>query len=142
MLGFRCRSAVSQNRGAPIQTLKYYSAYYWDPQKGPKFGKPPIFPYSLLGTSKSSRRLSSHTGPAASTCSQRFGGHLILRWILKILHDPKYPIPWEYWYYSILRSCRIFSINSRVYGLEFSSAYTEMSRYGIPSRVIRNEFII
>ena len=37
----------------------------------------------------------------------------LLRWILKILHDPKSPIPWEFWYYSILRSCRIFSINSR-----------------------------
>ena len=31
----------------------------------------------------------------------------------KNLHDPKYPIPWELWGYSILRSCRIFSINSR-----------------------------
>ena len=26
----------------------------------------------------------------------------------------KYPIPWELWYYSLLRSCRIFSINGRV----------------------------
>ena len=32
-----------------------------------------------------------------------------IRWILKILHDPMYLIPWELWYYSILRSCRIFS---------------------------------
>ena len=38
----------------------------------------------------------------------------LLRWILKILHDPKYHIPWELQYYSILRSCRIFSINSSV----------------------------
>ena len=30
-----------------------------------------------------------------------------LRWILKVLHDPKYTILWELWYYSILRSCRI-----------------------------------
>ena len=37
----------------------------------------------------------------------------IIRWILKILHDPKNLIPWERWYYSILGSCRIFSINSR-----------------------------
>ena len=36
----------------------------------------------------------------------------VLRWRLKMLHDPKYLIPWEFWYYSILRSCRIFSINS------------------------------
>ena len=63
----------------------------------------------------------------------------VLRWILKCLQDPKYLIPWELWYYSILRSCRIFSINniltapilridysiswfilgSRVWGLEF-----------------------
>ena len=33
-------------------------------------------------------------------------------WIVKILHDPEYLIPWELYYYSILRSCRIFSINS------------------------------
>ena len=33
---------VSQNRGTPIQTQKYYSPYYWDPQTGtPNFGKPP-----------------------------------------------------------------------------------------------------
>ena len=36
-----------------------------------------------------------------------------VRWILKSLHDPKYTIYWEVWCYSILRSCRIFSINSR-----------------------------
>ena len=35
-----------------------------------------------------------------------------LRGRLKILHDPKYLIHWELGYYSILRSCRIFSINS------------------------------
>ena len=36
-----------------------------------------------------------------------------LRWILKILHDPRYLAPREEWYYSsILGSCRIFSINS------------------------------
>ena len=39
----------------------------------------------------------------------------MLRWIRKILHDPKYPIQWELWYYSILRSCKIFRINSRAY---------------------------
>ena len=27
-----------------------------------------------------------------------------LRWMLKILHDPKYPKPCESWYYSILRT--------------------------------------
>ena len=32
----------------------------------------------------------------------------LLRWILKILHDPKYLLPWELSYSSILRSCRIF----------------------------------
>ena len=36
----------------------------------------------------------------------------ILRWIPKILHDPRCLIYWELWYYSTLRSCRIFSINS------------------------------
>ena len=35
-----------------------------------------------------------------------------LRWIQKILHDPKYTVYRELWCYSILRSCRIFSINS------------------------------
>ena len=35
-----------------------------------------------------------------------------IRWILKILHDLKYLIPWELWYYSILMSSRIFYINS------------------------------
>ena len=37
----------------------------------------------------------------------------ILRWILKILHDLKYLIHWELWYYGKLGSCRIVSINSR-----------------------------
>ena len=32
---------VSQNKGTPIQTPKYYNPYYRDPQKGtPNFGKP------------------------------------------------------------------------------------------------------
>ena len=35
--------------------------------------------------------------------------------ILKILHDPKYLIPWEFRYHSILGLCRIFSIKSRNY---------------------------
>ena len=35
-----------------------------------------------------------------------------LRWILKNLHDPTHLVPWELWCYSILRTCRIFSINS------------------------------
>ena len=30
----------------------------------------------------------------------------------KILPDPKYLIPWELWYYSMLRSCQIFRINN------------------------------
>ena len=34
-----------------------------------------------------------------------------LRWILRILHDPRYLIPWEFWCYSILESCRILRIN-------------------------------
>ena len=42
----------------------------------------------------------------------RSARHHSMRWILKILHDPKYLIHWELWYYSILRSCRILSINS------------------------------
>ena len=38
---------ISLNRGTPIWTPKYYSPYYWDPQKGtPNFGKPP---YPLAG---------------------------------------------------------------------------------------------
>ena len=36
----------------------------------------------------------------------------IVRWILKILDDPKSPKPGELWCYRIPRSCRIFSINS------------------------------
>ena len=31
-------------------------------------------------------------------------------WILKILHDPRYLIAWELWYYIILRSCRILLV--------------------------------
>ena len=34
------------------------------------------------------------------------GGFLEIRWILKILHDPRYLIPWELWDYSTFRSCR------------------------------------
>ena len=37
---------------------------------------------------------------------------LARRWILKIRHDSRYIIPWELWYYGILKSSRIFSINS------------------------------
>ena len=40
------------------------------------------------------------------------GKLILIRWILKILHDPKYLTSWELWYYSILGACRIFSINS------------------------------
>ena len=32
----------------------------------------------------------------------------VLRWVLKFLHDPEYPISWELWHESIQRSCRIF----------------------------------
>ena len=45
--------------------------------------------------------------------SQGYDIALKVRWILKILHDPKYLIPWELWDYGRLRSCRIFSIDSR-----------------------------
>ena len=41
----------------------------------------------------------------------------------KILHDPKYSRPWEYWYYGILRSCRIFSFNSGMMVLDSRYAY-------------------
>ena len=36
----------------------------------------------------------------------------VLRWIFEILHDPDTPKSQELWYCSILRSCRILSINS------------------------------
>ena len=36
---------------------------------------------------------------------------IILRWILKVLHEPKYLMFWELWHHGLLRSCRIFSIN-------------------------------
>ena len=36
----------------------------------------------------------------------------VIRRMLKILHDPQHLIPWEVWYYSILKSCRNFRINS------------------------------
>ena len=32
-------------------------------------------------------------------------------WTLQILQDPRYLIPREFFYYSILRSCKVFSIN-------------------------------
>ena len=35
------------------------------------------------------------------------------RVILKLLHDPKYLIPWEFWASSMIGSCRTFRINSR-----------------------------
>ena len=37
-------------------------------------------------------------------------------WILELLHVPNYPTPGEQWYYSIQRSCRIFSINRKFLG--------------------------
>ena len=40
---------VSQNKGTPKLTPKYYSPYYKDPQKGtPNFEKPPYLPVVLL----------------------------------------------------------------------------------------------
>ena len=39
---------VSQNKGTPIWTPKYYSPYYGDPQNGtPNFGKPPYLKRSV-----------------------------------------------------------------------------------------------
>ena len=66
--------------------------------------------------------------------SNDVGNHLglsegVLRWILKILHDPRYLIPWEFWYYSILKSCRIFSINNRNF---LNVAFDRFSRQGPP----------
>ena len=52
-------------------------------------------------------------------------GYEIL-WIIEILHDPKYLIPWEDWDYSILKSCRIFNINNS--GQEHGNYYTVYSR--------------
>ena len=47
----------------------------------------------------------------AKSWTTKFGTHITqVLWILKILHDPKYLIHWELWYYSILMSCRIFNI--------------------------------
>ena len=36
----------------------------------------------------------------------------IFRWIPTILHDINYFIPWESWYYSARRLCRIFTLNT------------------------------
>ena len=55
----------------------------------------------------------------------------------KILHDPMYLVYWELWYYIILRSCRIFSINSSmqkepiqlpVWGMARDFGFPETSR--------------
>ena len=48
----------------------------------------------------------------SASAGSSLAGRTILRWILKILHYPRYHIPWELWYYSIPRSCRTISINS------------------------------
>ena len=53
---------VSQNRGTPMQTPKYYNPYYRDPQKGtPNFGKPPLIylhqPHLASGTGLPRRAL-------------------------------------------------------------------------------------
>ena len=39
-------------------------------------------------------------------------GFRVVRWILQILHDPKYIMYWILKDYNLVRSCRIFSINS------------------------------
>ena len=46
-------------------------------------------------------------------CDDNFDNHEpeYLRWILKIMHDRSYFIPWGLWYNCILTSCGIFSIN-------------------------------
>ena len=46
-------------------------------------------------------------GPAAIRAA-------IIRWILNILHDPKHPLFRELWKFSIIRSCRVLSINSNL----------------------------
>ena len=55
--------------------------------------------------------LGKQSQPSLTTLDLWFSG--ILQWIRKILHDLRYFKPLEVWYYSILRSCRILSINSR-----------------------------
>ena len=38
-----------------------------------------------------------------------------MRWILNMLHDLKYLIPWEVWYFGTLRSYRVFGSDSGMY---------------------------
>ena len=38
-----------------------------------------------------------------------------MRWILNMLHDLKYLIPWELRYFGTLRSYRVFGSNSGTY---------------------------
>ena len=64
-------------------------------------------------------------------------GFKVLRWLSKILHDPKYHKRWEYWYYSILRSCRIFSINSSIEERERSQAVGKKRRSEIDASALR-----
>ena len=61
-----------------------------------------------------------------------------LRWILKILHDPKYLIPWEVWYHNIQGSCRIYGINSIPYYITISCSVTA-TQYWVGGWVCRVE---
>ena len=64
----------------------------------------------------------AHGSPVTISCPASFPFDSLLsldnspkiRWMPKILHDPKYNIYWEERDYCILRSCRNFSINSRI----------------------------
>ena len=53
---------------------------------------------------------------------------LLVRWILSILHASKYPKTWESQCYSLLRSCRISSINSS----SLSQSPSSNSDHGFP----------
>ena len=46
-----------------------------------------------------------------------------VRWIMELLHDPKYLIHLELEYHRIRTSCRIFSINSSIGSRHFGSGF-------------------
>ena len=48
-----------------------------------------------------------------------------LGWKRKILHDPTFPEYWELWYFGILRSCKLLSMNSSGDAAQLVSAHIQ-----------------
>ena len=75
-----------------------------------------IYIHTVNGILQGPPQRNSETNPSRNpnTGVGRISSYVPLRWMDKILHDPKDPKLWELWYIPCYGSCRILSINSMV----------------------------